>query len=56
MGYNWGVLINEDAGIEAWRKLHKSTTGYTMGDDAVASWRQEKLAQMDRFVRSLQNP
>ena len=49
----WGVLLKDDEGIETWRKLYKSATGYTVGDDMVISWRQEKLAQVDRFVRSL---
>ena len=51
---NGNVLLDEVADWKAWAVAYRKITGYTVAEMRVESMRRDLLADIDRFVRSLE--
>lgn len=51
---NGNVLLDEVADWKAWAVAYRKITGYTVAEVRVESVRRDLLADVDRFVRSLE--
>ena len=51
---NGNVLLDEVAEWKAWAVAYRKITGYTVAEVRVEPMRRDLLADIDRFVRSLE--